>query len=65
MKRPKYYIPTNPLPKLNNRELLFFSALVLNDVTPMEMLYIDGHPLDQIIKRKLGLPINEPVSLGD
>ena len=59
-KRPAWHIPTNPLPDMSATELLEHALIVLEEeVSGMDMLYIDGHPLDQLIKRHLNIPLDK------
>ena len=59
-KRPTWHIPSNPLPEMSATELLEHAVMVLEDeVSGMNMLYIDGHPLDQLIKLHLNLPLDK------
>lgn len=59
-KRPAWHTPSNPLPEMSATELLEQAAIVLEEcVSGMEMLYIDGHPLDQLIKIHLNLPLDK------
>lgn len=58
--RPAWHIPSNPLPEMSATELLEHALVVLEEeVSGMNMLYIDGHPLDQLIKRHLNLPLDK------
>lgn len=59
-KRPAWHIPDNPLPEMGTTELLEHALMVLEEeVSGMDMLYIDGHPLDKLIKIHLNLPLDK------
>ena len=51
----KYHIPTNPVPNFNMRDLLEYAAIMIEE-NDADMMYIDGHPLINLIKAKIGCP---------
>jgi hypothetical protein len=57
-RKSKYHIQTNPVPNFNMRELLEYAAIMI-EKNDADMMYIDGHPLIDLIKAKTGCPLDK------
>ena len=55
--RPAWYHPENPIPDCTMRELLEYSIQHIEQLPYDEILHINGHPLNELIRRKLGISL--------